>query len=164
MASIDVRDEGSGHWTCYSHAGQTNTGRGVHDWARELEDRGAGEILITSINRDGTMEGFDFGLIEAVVEAVDIPVIASGGAGTYDDMVRAVTQCGASAVAAASMFHYTEQTPAGAKAALERAGAPVRRLSTQRSEGLRSADELMTLRVAVRPHASLRPGTGHLYR
>lgn len=128
VASIDVRDEGSGHWTCYSHAGQTNTGRGVHDWARELEDRGAGEILITSINRDGTLEGFDFGLIEAVVEAVDIPVIASGGAGTYDDMVRAVTQCGASAVAAASMFHYTEQTPAGAKAALERAGAPVRRM------------------------------------
>ena len=135
---------------------------GVHDWARELEDRGAGEILITSINRDGTMEGFDFGLIEAVVEAVDIPVIASGGAGTYDDMVRAVTQCGASAVAAASMFHYTEQTPAGAKAALERAGAPVRRLAGQGP--CRSADELMTLRVAVRPHASLRPGTGHLYR
>jgi len=95
-------------------------------WARELEDRGAGEILITSIERDGTMQGYDLALIEAVARAVNIPVIASGGAGTYQHMVEAVTEAGASAVAAASMFHFTEQTPAGAKTALAAAGVPVR--------------------------------------
>ena len=126
VASIDVRAQDGGGWTCFSHAGQQATGREVVAWARELEDRGAGEILITSIERDGTMQGYDLGLIEAVVRAVNIPVIASGGAGSYQHLVDAVTQAGASAVAAASMFHFTEQTPAGAKAALAAAGVPVR--------------------------------------
>ncbi len=125
IASIDVRAQDGG-WTCFSHAGKQATGREVVAWARELQDRGAGEILITSIERDGTMQGYDLALIEAVVRAVDIPVIASGGAGNYQHMVNAVTQAGASAVAAASMFHFTEQTPAGAKAALAAAGVPVR--------------------------------------
>lgn len=125
VASIDVRAQDGG-WTCFSHAGQHATGREVIAWARELEDRGAGEILITSIERDGTMQGYDLPLIEAVVRAVKIPVIASGGAGNYQHMVEAVTQAGASAVAAASMFHFTEQTPAGAKAALAATGVPVR--------------------------------------
>jgi cyclase len=101
VASIDVRAQDGG-WSCFSHAGKTATGREVVAWARELQDRGAGEILITSIERDGTMQGYDLPLIEAV------------------------TQAGASAVAAASMFHFTEQTPAGAKAALAAAGVPVR--------------------------------------
>lgn len=127
VASIDVRTTGNGNWACFSHAGQHPTGREVTTWARELEDRGAGEILITSIERDGTMNGYDLALIEAVVGAVRIPVIASGGAGLYQHMVAAVTQAGASAVAAASMFHFTEQTPAGAKAALAEAGVPIRR-------------------------------------
>lgn len=126
VASIDVRAE-EGGWRCYSNAGSTPTGRSVTEWARELEDRGAGEILITSIERDGTMEGYDLPLIEAVVSAVKIPVIASGGAGNYRHMVEAVQQAGASAVAAASIFHFTEQTPAGAKAALAEAGIPIRR-------------------------------------
>ncbi|MGI9218844.1 MAG: HisA/HisF-related TIM barrel protein, partial [Hydrogenophaga sp.] len=125
VASIDVRAQ-DGDWACYSHAGQIATGREVVTWARELEDRGAGEILITSIERDGTMQGYDLPLIEAVVRAVKIQVIASGGAGHYQHMVDAVTQAGASAVAAASIFHFTEQTPAGAKAALAAAGVPVR--------------------------------------
>jgi cyclase len=112
---------------CFSHAGQKATGRDVQTMARELEDRGAGEILITSIERDGTFQGYDLALIEAVVGAVKIPVIASGGAGNYQHMVDAVIQAGASAVAAASMFHFTEQTPAGAKEALARAGVPVRK-------------------------------------
>jgi imidazole glycerol-phosphate synthase subunit HisF len=99
----------------------------VCEWARELESRGAGEILIISIERDGTLQGCDLALIETVVGAVKIPVIASGGAGNYQHMVEAVTQAGASAVAAASMFHYTEQTPAGAKAALAAAGVLVRK-------------------------------------
>ncbi|MDP2264425.1 MAG: imidazole glycerol phosphate synthase cyclase subunit [Hydrogenophaga sp.] len=126
VASIDVRAQDAGGWACFSHAGKTGTGREVVAWARELQDRGAGEILITSIERDGTMQGYDLPLIEAVVRAVSIPVIASGGAGNYQHMVEAVTQAGASAVAAASIFHFTEQTPAGAKAALAAAGVSVR--------------------------------------
>lgn len=126
VASIDVRTQDDG-WQCYSHAGTRPTGHAVVDWARELEDRGAGEILITSVERDGTMEGYDLALIEAVVAAVKIPVIASGGAGNYRHMVDAVKQAGASAVAAASIFHFTEQTPAGAKVALAEAGIPIRR-------------------------------------
>ncbi|RYG39225.1 MAG: imidazole glycerol phosphate synthase subunit HisF [Burkholderiales bacterium] len=127
VASIDVRVAEGGGWNCYSNAGTTPTGREVISWVRELEDRGAGEILITSIDRDGTMEGYDLPLIEAVASAVKIPVIASGGAGNYQHMVEAVQQAGASAVAAASIFHFTEQTPAGAKAALATAGIPVRK-------------------------------------
>lgn len=125
VASIDVRTIDGG-WACFSHAGQRATGRTAVAWARELEDRGSGEILITSIDRDGTMQGYDLPLIEAVASAVKIPVIASGGAGNYQHMVEAVTNAGASAVAAASMFHFTEQTPANAKAALIAAGVPVR--------------------------------------
>ncbi len=127
VASIDVRADSKGFWQCFSQAGQLATGREVREWARELEDRGAGEVLVTSIERDGTMQGYDLALIEAVARAVKIPVIASGGAGTYQHMVQAVTQAGASAVAAASMFHFTEQTPAGAKSMLAAAGIPVRR-------------------------------------
>jgi len=126
VASIDVRVRNGG-WNCYSHAGQQQTEREVRAWARELEDRGAGEIIITSIDRDGTMQGYDLPLVEAVVRSVNIPVIASGGAGSYQHMVDAVIQAGASAVAAASIFHFTELTPAGAKAALAAAGVPVRK-------------------------------------
>lgn len=126
VASIDVHCTEPRKWQCVSHAGQQATGRDVIEWAKQLEDRGAGEILITSIERDGTMEGYDLELIENVVQAVKIPVIASGGAGNYQHMVDAVLQAGASAVAAASMFHFTEQTPAGAKAAMMAAGIPVR--------------------------------------
>lgn len=132
VASIDVRASEDG-WVCFSHAGTTCTERDVRTWARELEDRGAGEILITSIERDGTMTGYDLALVEAVVGAVTIPVIASGGAGNYQHMVEAVVEAGASAVAAASIFHFTEQTPAGAKAALAEAGVAVR--STYRQGG-----------------------------
>lgn len=126
VASVDVRCMEPQNWMCFSHAGQEHTGRSVIEWVKELEDRGAGEILITSIERDGTMQGYDLDLIEKVVRAVDIPVIASGGAGNYQHMVDAVLKAGASAVAAASIFHFTEQTPAGAKAAMQAAGIPVR--------------------------------------
>lgn len=126
VASIDVRCIAPQNWMCFSHAGQERTGRSVVEWVKELQARGAGEILITSIERDGTMQGYDLDLIEKVVRAVDIPVIASGGAGNYQHMVDAVLKAGASAVAAASIFHFTEQTPAGAKAAMQAAGIPVR--------------------------------------
>lgn len=127
VASIDVKVRQGGGWRCFSHAGQKDTGCDAIEWAQELEGRGAGEILITSIERDGTMDGYDLALVERMASAVRIPVIASGGAGNYDHMVAAVTQAGASAVAAASIFHFTEQTPAGAKAALAAAGIPVRK-------------------------------------
>jgi cyclase len=127
VASIDVRRREDGRMTCLSHSGTRDTGRDPVDWAREMANRGAGEILLTSVDRDGTMSGYDLDLIAQVVRVVGVPVIASGGAGSYDHLVSAVTEAGASAVAAASIFHFTEQTPAGAKAALEAAGVPVRR-------------------------------------
>lgn len=127
VASIDVRRSADGQYFCYSHAGTVATGREVVAWARELADRGAGEILLTSIDRDGTMDGYDLPLVESVAQAVDIPVIASGGAGCYQHMIDVVKQAGASAVAAASIFHFTELTPSGAKLAMEASGIAVRR-------------------------------------
>ncbi len=127
VVSVDVRSI-DGVWICFSHAGKKNTGREVKAWVRELEDLGVGEILITSIERDGTMMGYDLELTEAVTSSVTIPVIASGGAGNYQHMIDAVLKAGASAVAASSIFHFTEHTPAGAKAALAAAGVPVREI------------------------------------
>lgn len=126
VASVDVRRSDGGGYRCASHSGTVDTGRDPVEWARELADRGAGEILLTSVDRDGTMEGYDLGLISSVCGAVGIPVIASGGAGSYQHMIEAV-QAGASAVAAASMFHFTQQTPAEAKRALLAAGIAVRK-------------------------------------
>ncbi len=127
VASIDVRRLSNGECKCFSHSGTLNTERNAIDWAKELADRGAGEILLTSIDRDGTMLGYDLELIQQITSAVDIPVIASGGAGNYQHMIDAVQVAGASAVAAASIFHFTELTPSGAKLAMSAAGIPVRK-------------------------------------
>jgi cyclase len=127
VASIDVRHLGDGRYRCFSHSSSVDTGEEPVEWARELAARGAGEILLTSIDRDGTMTGYDLDLVSSVAQAVDIPVIASGGAGSYQDLIDVVMQAGASAVACASIFHFTEQTPAGAKSAMGHAGIPVRR-------------------------------------
>jgi cyclase len=127
VASIDVRRGPDDGLTCLSHSGTREERRDPVAWATELADRGAGEILLTSVDRDGTMRGYDLALIERVASAVRVPVIASGGAGSYQDMIDAVRLAGASAVAAASIFHFTEQTPAEAKAAMQAAGIPVRR-------------------------------------
>jgi cyclase len=126
VASIDVRRHGDGAYECFSHAGTRPTGKDPVAWAREVRERGAGEILLTSVERDGTMEGYDLRLVESVARAVDIPVIASGGAGNYQHMVDVIRDAGASAVAAASIFHFTELTPAGARTTLRQAGIPVR--------------------------------------
>ena len=125
VVSIDARQDAD-RYKCFSHSGTRATGRDPVSWAREVADRGAGEILLTSIDRDGTLSGYDLALVESVVRAVHLPVVASGGAGNYEHMREAIQNAGASAVAAASMFHFTEQTPAGAKAALARAGVAVR--------------------------------------
>lgn len=127
VASIDTRRLDDGSYLCYSHSGTVATDKHPVRWAQELEGRGAGEILITSIERDGTMQGYDLHVIEQVARMVNLPVIASGGAGNYEHMRQAIQDAGASAVAAASMFHFTEQTPAEAKKYLAAAGIPVRR-------------------------------------
>jgi cyclase len=133
VASIDVRASDK-KWRAYSHAGTVDTGKDAVEWAREIEGRGAGEILVTSIDNDGTMQGYDLRLVEEIVAAVSIPVIASGGAGRYEHLIEVVKKAGASAVAAASMFHFTEQTPAGAKLAMEASGILVRRRYSETSD------------------------------
>lgn len=125
VVSIDARKTERGYM-CYSNCGKAETGKTVADWARTAEDLGAGEILITSIARDGTMEGYDLELTRAVTRSVSIPVIASGGAGNYMDFLKAIREGGASAVAAASMYHFTEQTPREAKAYLASENVAVR--------------------------------------
>ncbi len=125
--SIDAKRNGDGTYGCYKNAATIYTEKSPAAWAREMAARGAGEILLTSIDRDGTMLGYDLELVEQVTRAVDVPVIAAGGAGNYAHMIDVVINAGASAVAAASLFHFTEQTPAGAKNAMQAAGIPVRR-------------------------------------
>ena len=127
VSSIDAMHHEDGQRSCYSHCGQTDTGLDPVAWAVRCAELGAGEILLTSIDRDGTMNGYDIELIQSVTAAVDIPVIASGGAGGYDNLIDAVKIGGANAVALASMFHFTESTPAEARDAMKAAGIPVRR-------------------------------------
>jgi cyclase len=124
VVSIDARRTDDGHLVCIRSATQA-TAREPVSLAREVESRGAGEILLTSIDQDGTMHGYDLGLVEDVAGAVSIPVLASGGAGGYQDMVAAVGR-GASAVCAASIFHFTQCTPLEAKLFMHGAGIPVR--------------------------------------
>jgi imidazole glycerol-phosphate synthase subunit HisF len=116
---------GASHWEAYLAGGRTATGRDAVDWAREGAARGAGEILLTSMDRDGTSDGYDLALTSAVSTAVDVPVIASGGAGELQHLVEAL-QAGADAVLCASIFHYNRHTVAEAKAHIAAAGIPVR--------------------------------------
>ncbi|MDD3937657.1 imidazole glycerol phosphate synthase subunit HisF [Rhodoferax sp.] len=113
-------------WDVYSHGGRRNTGLDVVTWARQMADFGAGEILLTSMDRDGTKAGFDLTLTRAVSDAVSVPVIASGGVGTLDHLADGIQLGGADAVLAASIFHYGEFTVAQAKAHMAARGIPVR--------------------------------------
>lgn len=130
IASLDVRKNPDETYECFKNSGLVATGKEVVSWAKTMETAGAGEILLTSIDRDGTMTGYDLDLIKEVSNAVKIPVIASGGAGTYHHMYEAISIGGASAVAAASIFHFTEQTPIEAKKYLAGFGIPVRLINT----------------------------------
>jgi len=125
IVAIDAKREGGG-FRIYVRSGQQATERDAVEWAREAADRGAGEILLTSIDRDGTKSGFDCELIAAVSEAVSIPVIASGGAGTFDHFVDVFTAGKADAALAASIFHYAEHAVADLKQHLHDRGIPVR--------------------------------------
>ncbi|MDH4479160.1 MAG: imidazole glycerol phosphate synthase subunit HisF [Rhodoferax sp.] len=113
-------------WDVFSHGGRQNTGLDAVVWATEMARRGAGEILLTSMDRDGTKSGFDLELTRAVADAVPVPVIASGGVGTLDHLADGVSIGGADAVLAASIFHYGEFTVGQAKARMAERGIPVR--------------------------------------
>jgi cyclase len=127
VVAVDARAraDGSG-WEVFTHGGRTPTGLDAVAWAVRAVALGAGEILLTSMDRDGTREGFDLPLTRAIVDAVNVPVIASGGVGTLDHLVEGITEGGADAVLAASIFHFGEHTVAEAKAVMAAAGITVR--------------------------------------
>jgi cyclase len=114
------------HWEVFTHGGRRPTGLDAVEWARRMQAAGAGEILLTSMDRDGTRAGFDLALTRTIVDAVDVPVIASGGVGSLADLVDGIVEGGADAVLAASIFHYGEFTIQQAKAAMAAAGIEVR--------------------------------------
>ncbi|MFI4926416.1 MAG: imidazole glycerol phosphate synthase subunit HisF [Burkholderiales bacterium] len=121
----DAATRGAG-WDVYTHGGRRNTGLDAVAWASEMARRGAGEILLTSMDRDGTRSGFDLELTRAVSDAVPVPVIASGGVGSLDHLADGIQQGGADAVLAASIFHYGEYTVGQAKHRMSERGIPVR--------------------------------------
>jgi cyclase len=130
VVAIDTRrraaDDPARGWEVFTHGGRTPTGLDALDWATRMEGAGAGEILLTSMDRDGTKIGYDLELTRAVVERVGIPVIASGGAGSLAHLADGLTAGGASAALVASLFHYGEHTVREAKEHLARRGVPVR--------------------------------------
>jgi cyclase len=132
VAAIDAKQCGVDQWQVYIHGGRTPTGIDAIEWAAEVASLGAGEILLTSMDRDGVRSGFDLKLTRAVVDAVDVPVIASGGVGTLGDLVDGISVGHADAVLAASIFHYGEFTIGQAKAAMAAAGIEIRSLGAPR--------------------------------
>jgi imidazole glycerol-phosphate synthase subunit HisF len=125
VLAIDARRAGGGYQV-FVNGGRTPVGRDAVEWAREGVERGAGEILLTSMDRDGTEDGYELELTRRVADAVDVPVIASGGAGTLEHLVKAVEGGGADAVLCASIFHYGAHTVGEAKEYMRAAGIPVR--------------------------------------
>jgi cyclase len=128
VAAIDAKGRGDGRYNVFVHGGRIDTGLDAAEWAREAERRGAGEILLTSMDADGTKSGFDTGMLNAICAVVRIPVIASGGGGRLSDFTDVFRKTDADAALAASIFHYGEFTVADVKDELARAGLPVRRV------------------------------------
>ncbi|MGF1678793.1 MAG: imidazole glycerol phosphate synthase subunit HisF [Candidatus Methylacidiphilales bacterium] len=126
VVAVDAKRRGDGSWEVFTHGGRTATGRDVLEWVRMAEDLGAGEILLTSMDADGTLSGYDLDLTAAVSDAVGVPVIASGGAGTLDHFSDVFEKTGASAVLAASLFHFGELTIPQVKEHLQKRRIAVR--------------------------------------
>jgi cyclase len=126
VVAIDAKRRQGGGWDVYTHGGRKNTGLDAVQWATKMAELGAGEILLTSMDRDGTKIGFDLDLTRAVSDAVPVPVIASGGVGALQHLSEGIRLGGADAVLAASIFHYGEFTVAQAKALMAHDGIPVR--------------------------------------
>lgn len=126
VVAVDARQAESGRWEVYIHGGRTPTGKDVIEWVKEAQELGAGEILLTSMDRDGTKEGYDLELTQAVSRAVTLPVIASGGVGNLQHLADGLTAGEADAVLAASIFHYREYSIREAKQYLQKQEIPVR--------------------------------------
>jgi cyclase len=126
MVSIDARKLAPGRYEVVTHSATHRTGLDVVEWARRMAASGAGELLITAVDRDGTMDGYDLELVRAVADAVTVPVIAAGGCGTLEHLVSGIRLGHASAVAAASIFHFTDQSVIKAKSYMKVAGIDVR--------------------------------------
>ncbi len=126
VVAIDAKQTGPDKWEVFTHGGRNATGIDAIDWAKRMESLGAGEILLTSMDRDGTKSGFDLALTRKVADSLKVPVIASGGVGTLDHLVEGIREGHATAVLAASIFHFGTYTIGQAKQALSDAGIPVR--------------------------------------
>ena len=126
VVAIDAKQTSAGNWEVFTHGGRKNTGLNAIAWAKQVQALGAGEILLTSMDKDGQKSGFDLGLTRAVTDALDIPVIASGGVGNLQHLADGVTLGGADAVLAASIFHFGEYTVQQAKAFMAAQGIEVR--------------------------------------
>jgi cyclase len=126
VVAIDAKTVAPGKWECFTHGGRKPTGIDAVEFAVKMAEKGAGEILLTSMDRDGTRAGFNLPLTRAISDAVPVPVIASGGVGTLDHLVEGITEGHASAVLAASIFHFGDHTIAEAKAHMAAAGIPMR--------------------------------------
>lgn len=126
VVAIDAKSTGNGRWEVYTHGGRNATGLDAVEWARKMAELGAGEILLTSMDKDGTRSGFDLALTRAVADAIDIPVIASGGVGGLQDLADGIKLGGADAVLAASIFHFGQHTVQEAKQFMAAQHIPMR--------------------------------------